>query len=95
MATITLVTSVFLSKAEALAVLEDTLSSPWNTDDPGDVTLSVGDGAVLSIEVPKFGEDLPLTLDIHHDDPTKLREITDSIKETVTSTLGWSIHEIP
>ncbi len=40
MTTATLVTSVFLSKAEALAVLEEALEVPWNTDDPSDVTLT-------------------------------------------------------
>ena len=38
MQTVTLVTSVFLSKAEALAVLEEALDAPWNIDDPSDVT---------------------------------------------------------
>ena len=93
--TVTLVTSVFMSKADALALLEDALDAPWNIDDPGDVTLPLAGGVVLSIEVPKFGEDLPLTLDLHHDDESVLREVADQVSKTLEKALGWSIHEIP
>ena len=93
--TVTLVTSVFMSKADALALLEDALDAPWNIDDPGDVTLPLAGGVVLSIEVSKFGEDLPLTLDLHHDDESVLREVADQVSKTLEKALGWSIHEIP
>jgi len=93
--TVTLVTSVFMSKADALALLEDALDAPWNIDDPGDVTLPLAGGVVLSIEVPHYGEDLPLTLDLHHDDESVLREVADQVWATLEKALGWSIHEIP
>jgi hypothetical protein len=95
MPTVTLVTSVFLSKAEALAVLEEALDAPWNIDDPSDVTLPLALGVVLSIEIPKFGEDLPLTLDLYHADESALRVVADQVTHTLEATLGWSIHEIP
>ena len=95
MHTLTLVTSVYLSKAEALAVLEEALDAPWNTEDPSDVTLPLDQGVVLSIEVPKFGEDLPLTLDLHYPEESVLREVTDQVTHTLETTLGWAIHEIP
>ena len=95
MTTVTLVTSVFMSKAEALAVLEEALDAPWNIDDPSDVTLPLSQGVVLSIEVPKFGEDLPLTLDLHHEDEAVLREVADQVSGTLEKALGWSLHEIP
>jgi hypothetical protein len=95
MPTVTLVTSVFLSKAEALAVLEEALDAPWNIDDPSDVTLPLALGVVLSIEIPKFGEDLPLTLDLHHADESALRVVANQVTHTLETTLGWSIHEIP
>jgi hypothetical protein len=93
--TVTLVTSVFMSKADALALLEEVLDAPWNIDDPGDVTLPLAQGVVFSIEVPKFGEDLPLTLDLHHDNASVLREVADQVWATLEKALGWSIHEIP
>jgi hypothetical protein len=95
MPTVTLVTSVFLSKAEALAVLEEALDAPWNIDDPSDVTLPLALGVVLSIEIPKFGEDLPLTLDLQHADESALRVVANQVTYTLETTLGWSIHEIP
>ena len=94
MATITLVTSVYLSKAEALAVLKETLDAPWNTDDPADVTIPLGEGGVLAIEVPKFGEDLPLTLDFHHDNKEELRAIVNDVSKKIVTSLGWNLYEI-
>jgi len=89
MATHTLVTQVFLSKAEALQVLETQLGLEWILDDPADVTLALGDGAWLSIEVPKFGEDLPLTLDCHHQDASVLAGVVDQLAQQLKATLGW------
>jgi|GEM_PF-498979 hypothetical protein len=94
MATLTLVTSVHLSKAEALDVLSNTLSAPWVIDDPSEVTLALPQGVVLSIEVPKFGEDLPLTLDCHHEDSMILEGVAQDITATIESTLGWRVDRI-
>ena len=91
MATRTLVTSVFLSKAEALALLADVLDAPWNTEDGTDVTLEVSGGAQLAIEVPKFGEDLPLTLDLFHDDEQALEEISSRTAGRLREKLGWGV----
>jgi hypothetical protein len=90
MPTISLVTSVFLSKAEALALLADSLGLEWFTDDPSDVTLPLRDGAMINIEVPKFGEDLPLTLDIHHLDAEVLGEIVTELQASLVTALGWT-----
>jgi len=90
-ATITLVADIFLSKAEALDVLSTALDAPWVSDDPSDVTLLLPSGAVLTIEVPKFGEDLPLTLDCHHDNAQVLVSLTEDIARTLRTTLGWDI----
>ena len=95
MATLTLVTSVYLSKAEALDVLSTALAAPWFIDDPSEVTLSLPEGVVLSIEVPKFGEDLPLTLDCHHEDAKILARVVDDVATTISSTLGWRVERIP
>lgn len=95
MATMTLVTSVFLSKAEALALLEEALDAPWVTEDPSDVTLTLREGAVLSIEVPKFGEDLPLTLDCHHEDAEVLGRVVATVVTTLETRLGWTVTLIP
>jgi hypothetical protein len=85
------VADIFLSKAEALDVLSTALDAPWVTDDPSDVTLLLPSGAVLTIEVPKFGEDLPLTLDCHHDNAQVLVSLTEDIARTLRTTLGWDI----
>jgi hypothetical protein len=92
MATLSLHTSVFLSKAEALSVLEDRLGLTWNIDDPSDVTLALEQNAWLTIEVPKFGEDLPLTLDCHHEDAGILESVVEELALRLKGELGWDTH---
>jgi hypothetical protein len=89
MATRSLHTSVFISKAEALDLLESRLGLAWVTDDPSDVTLPLDQGVWLSIEVPHYGEDLPLTLDGHHDDAQVLNQVMSEFAVTLKDTLGW------
>lgn len=87
----TLVTSVFLSKAEALDVLSTALNAPWVHEDPTDVTLELEHGVVLSIEIAKFGEDLPLTLDLTHDVDTVLEEVSAYVARVLREQLGWDV----
>lgn len=90
MATKSLVTDVFISKAEALDLLATALQVEWILDDPDDVTLPLPHGGSLSIEVPQYGEDLPLTLDCHHDDPEKLGASVAALQKVVSTSLGWT-----
>lgn len=90
MPSLSLVTTVFISKAEALGLLSDSLGVPWILDEPGDVTLGLDEGVVLSIEVPMFGEDLPITLDLHHADDTTLALVTDVFAQRLETELGWT-----
>jgi hypothetical protein len=95
MASLSLATSVFMSKAEVLALLADTLGVPWILDDPADVTLALPEGVVLSIEVPKFGEDLPLTLDLRHTDAEVLTRVAGDCALRLDSELGWATSALP
>jgi hypothetical protein len=89
--TITLVTDVYLSKQEALHVLSEVLSAPFDTSDPSNATLVLDGGVVLAIEVPKFGEDLPLTIDISGDSLDAAQAVADMVIRTVTAGLSWSV----
>lgn len=89
MATLSLVTPVFMSKAEALAVLSEKLGVESLIHDPANVTLQLRDGAWISIEVPKFGEDLPLTLDVHHSAAEELAQIVAELQENLRTLLAW------
>jgi hypothetical protein len=95
MATISLVTTVFISKAEALGLLSDSLGLDWILDDPADVTVALPDGVVLSIDVPKFGEDLPITLDLEHPDPAVLARVAEDFAARVEAELGWATTALP
>lgn len=90
MATKSLVTDVFISKAEALDVLATALGVEWILDDPADVTLPLAHGGTLSIDVPHYGEDLPLTLECHHQDPEQLGAVVATLQDTLSKTLGWT-----
>jgi len=87
--TITLVTDVYLSKQEALQVLSEVLSTPVDTSDPANAALALDGGVVLAIEVPKFGEDLPLTIDLTGPD---LRQVTQTAVALINKVnqLSWS-----
>jgi len=95
MATISLVTTVFISKAEALGLLSDTLGLAWILDDPADVTVALPDGVALRIEVPKFGEDLPITLDLEHPDPEVLSRVAEDFAARLDDELGWATTALP
>jgi len=90
MATKSLVTDVYISKAEALDVLATALGVEWILDDPADVTLPLPRGGTLSIDVPHYGEDLPLTLECHHEDPKKLGAVVATLQDTLSKNLGWT-----
>jgi hypothetical protein len=88
--TITLVTDVYVSKQEALHELSGVLGDPVNDSDPSNEVLDLDGGVVLSIEVPKFGEDLPLTVDLTCDDPDVLTTVTDHVMAAMSGDLSWS-----
>lgn len=95
MATLSVVTKVFVSKAEALGLLSDILGLTWILDDPTDVTVALPDGVVLSIEVPKFGEDLPITLDLEHPDSEVLSRVAEDFAARLDAELGWATTALP
>jgi hypothetical protein len=89
--TLSVVTDVFLSKREALAQLEVVLNVRADRRDPTNPYLFMPSGTVLTIEVPKFGEDLPLTLDLRADIPHRvLVEQAESLAKQLGDDLGWS-----
>lgn len=94
MPTISVVTPVFMSKADALALLSENLGLEWITDDPSDVTLPLRDGGFLSIEVPHYGEELPLTLELHHAKRDVLEDIVAEFTATLTTAFGWQTHTL-
>jgi len=55
----------------------------------------LGEDVRLSIEIPKFGEDLPLTLDFSGTNPALLRESALEVSAAVKESLEWScqLHE--
>jgi len=90
-AALSLVTDVYLSKREALAQLEVVLDVRADRRDPARPYLFTPAGSTLTIEVPKFGEDLPLTLDLRADVPrSALVAEAEQLAEQLGEDLGWS-----
>jgi len=92
--TITLVSDVYLSKTEALHALSALFATAIDTSDPANAVLIMDGGVVLSIEVPKFGEDLPLTLDLTGPERQKLSQVSDRVIDEVGRGLGWTLRVV-
>ena len=88
---ITLVSDVYVSKTEALRALSELLGTPIKDTDPSNAVLDIEGGVVLSIEVPKFGEDLPLTLDLTGSEEVEVSRVTDALTDSVAEALGWTL----
>ena len=93
--TITLVTDVYVSKQEALHQLSGVLGVPVNDSDPSNAVLDLDGGVVLSIEVPKFGEDLPLTLDLTGRREGDVNKAADDLIARLGRELSWSVGVVP
>ncbi len=89
--TTTLVTDVYLSKTEALEALSEVFEVAINTTNPSNAVLNLEGGVVVSIEVPKFGEDLPLTIDLTADDPQILEATAAHVIELARNKLSWLV----
>ena len=89
--TITLVGDVHVSKTEALRALSQLFDTAVDDSDPANAVLTLEGGVVLSIEVPKFGEDLPLTVDLTGKDVSRLEQVTDEVIDRAREGLSWSL----
>jgi hypothetical protein len=94
MPTATLIADVHVSKAEALATLSEILGIPVRTTDPAHAALDLEGAVLLTIEVPKFGEDLPLTFDLTAEDPTALSDAARNLIDKTWSALGWTLRPV-
>ena len=86
-----LIAPVFVSKIEALELLVDVLGAKKTRDQ----TLRLKSGGILSIDIPMYGEDLPLTLDLYHRNARKLGKIVVNVALELEQRLGWKVHRIP
>lgn len=93
MSSLSLVTDAFVAKPEAIELLEIALNTTADRRKPADVYLYTPHGTMLTIEVPKYGEDLPLTLDLSADVPEhELERQAGELTALLKDTLGWSCH---
>ena len=92
--TVTLVSDVHVSKTEALAALSEVFDREVDTTDPANAVIGLEGGVVLSIEVPKFGEDLPLTLDLTGPDKAGVVRVSNHVITTVGRWLKWQLRVV-
>jgi len=90
--TLSLITDEFIPRTEALELLTNALETPVMGDNLAQAHFVLDEQTTLSIEIPKFGEDLPLTLDITGDEIELLRLSAKTVANTLNSSLGWTCH---
>jgi len=88
--TTTLVGDVYMSKTEALSALAALLDIPVDTTDPAHAHLVCENGVVVAIEVPKFGEDLPLTLDLTGQTEADVAVVRTRLIDHAKTHLSWT-----
>lgn len=94
MAVVTLVTDVYVSKPQALASISSALDGRITPGGPGENVIALPGGVRISLEVPKFGEDLPVTLDIHGLNEDELSAASDQIMSDLRQKLNWSVSRV-
>ena len=91
---VTLATNVHLSKPEALLLLAEVLQAQVRHAGAADPVIVLPGGVEISIEVPKFGEDLPLTLDISGPDHGGVASASVAIMTKLGQSLNWSVSNV-
>ena len=94
MPTTTLVADVYVSKAEALSILSELLGVSIRNTDPSNAVLDLDGEVVLTIEIPKFGEDLPLTIDLTAEDAAALAAAAQNLIDKTSNGLGWTLSPV-
>ena len=95
MVTLSLITDAYIPRTEALRLLEQALGKPVSGKNLAQAHFDLGPQLCLSIEIPKFGEDLPLTLDLTGTDQAALRCAAMTVSAKVREELDWNcqLHE--
>ena len=89
--TTTLVADVYVSKTEALDALSGLLGEPVDNTDPSHAVIRLDGDVVVSIEVPKFGEDLPLTIDLIGPHQAAVDAVVESVTKLAQQKLSWTL----
>ena len=92
MATLSVITDAFIPRIQAFDDLSRTLDLPVLGQGTAQPRIALEDGVSLEIEVPKCGEDLPITLDLHGPAIQTLRTTAEELAATLQNALGWSCH---
>lgn len=92
MATLSVITDAFIPRTQAFDELSNTVDSPVIGQGTAHPRIELEQGISLDIEVPKFGEDLPITLDLHGPAIQTLRTTAEELVVTLQNALGWSCH---
>jgi len=90
-----IVADIHLTKPEALAVIAATLDAPVQGARTATAFVGLPQGGWVDVEVPKFGEAPPLTLDVH--DPrgqAEARASAQSLLDLLNDIAGWPVHHL-
>jgi len=91
----TIVAQTHQTKPEALAIIAAALELPVTGAATPHTYIALGRGCRLEVEIPKFGESLPLTIDIYsRRSAAAARLSAQNVLDVLTTATGWQIEHL-
>ena len=90
-----IVADVHLTKPEALAVIAATLDAPVQGARTASAFVGLPHGGWVEVDIPKFGEAPPITLDVHDSrGQAEARASAQSLLDLLAHFAGWPVHHL-
>lgn len=92
----TLVADTATTKLDALAIIARAAGGTITDAGTPRVAIALPSGARAVIEIPKFGEPPPLTVDVFSDESlTEARAQADALRQSIAAATGWEVRLLP
>ncbi|WP_051973376.1 hypothetical protein [Cryobacterium sp. MLB-32] len=93
--TATIVAQTQQTKPEALAIIAAALKIPVTGVATAHSYIRLARGGRVEVEIPKFGESLPLTIDVYsRRSAAEARASAQNVLELVATATGWQIEHL-
>ncbi|MBB5639751.1 hypothetical protein [Cryobacterium roopkundense] len=91
----TIVAQTYQTKPEALAIIAAALALPVTGTATAHSYISLARGGRVEVEIPKFGESLPLAIDVYsRRSAAEARTSAQNVLEILTTATGWQIEHL-
>ena len=93
--TATIIAQVQRTKPEALWAIARALSTHVENPSGANAFIALPDGGRIDVEIPKFGESLPLTIDVLDErGPAEARASAQDILDLLEQSTGWQVDHL-